>query len=128
MSRASASSSSTRNTIPVADTQATVFLKSNGVAYTEHEYDYVEHGGTEISAQALGVPEHEVVKTLVMQDEDARPLIVLMHGDRKVSERSIRDLPRVYINGGRRGFLLRIRTEDLEKTLKPQLVDVALED
>jgi Cys-tRNA(Pro) deacylase len=156
----------------VADTQATVFLKASGIAYTEHEYAYVEHGGTEVSAQALGVPEHEVVKTLVMQDEDARPLIVLMHGDRKVStrnlarqagkkriepckpevaqrhsgylvggtspfgtkkrlpvfmERSIRALPRVYINGGRRGFLLRINTEDLEKALRPQLVDVALE-
>jgi Cys-tRNA(Pro) deacylase len=155
----------------VADTQATVFLKARGIAYTEHEYAYVEHGGTEVSAQALGVPEHEVVKTLVMQDEDGQPLIVLMHGDRKVStknlarqagkkriepckpeaaqrhsgyqvggtspfgtkkrlpvfmERSIRDLPRVYINGGRRGFLVRITTEDLEKALRPQLVDVAL--
>lgn len=157
----------------MADTPATVFLKASGIAYTEHEYAYVEHGGTEVSAQALGVPEHEVVKTLVMQDEDAKPLIVLMHGDRKVStknlarqagrkriepcrpevaqrhsgyqvggtspfgtkkrlpvfmERSIRDLPRLYINGGRRGFLVGIRSEDLEKILRPQLVDVALED
>jgi Cys-tRNA(Pro) deacylase len=157
----------------VADTQATVFLKANGVSYTEHEYEYVEHGGTEVSARALGVPEHEVVKTLVMQDEEGKPLIVLMHGDRKVStknlarqagrkriepckpeaaqrhsgyqvggtspfgtkkrlpvfmERSIRDLPQIYINGGRRGFLVRIKTEALETTLKPQLVDVALED
>jgi Cys-tRNA(Pro) deacylase len=157
----------------VADTQATVFLKANGVSYTEHEYEYVEHGGTEVSARALGVPEHEVVKTLVMQDEAGKPLIVLMHGDRKVStknlarqagrkriepckpeaaqrhsgyqvggtspfgtkkrlpvfmERSIRDLPQIYINGGRRGFLVRIKTEELENALKPQLVDVALED
>jgi len=52
----------------VADTQATVFLKAHRVAYTEHEYQYVEHGGTAVSARALGVPEHEVVKTLVMQD------------------------------------------------------------
>jgi len=153
-------------------TPATEFLAAHAVAYTEHAYDYVEHGGTEVSAQALGVPEHEVVKTLVMQDEEGRPLVVLMHGDRKVStknlarqagrkriepckpeaaqrhsgyqvggtspfgtkkplpvfmERSIRDLPCIYINGGRRGFLLRIKTEDLEKTLKPQLVDVALD-
>jgi Cys-tRNA(Pro) deacylase len=150
-----------------------VFLKANGVSYTEHEYEYVEHGGTEVSARALGVPEHEVVKTLVMQDEAGKPLIVLMHGDRKVStknlarqagrkriepckpeaaqrhsgyqvggtspfgtkkrlpvfmERSIRDLPQIYINGGRRGFLVRIKTEELENALKPQLVDVALED
>jgi len=149
-----------------------VFLKANGISYTEHEYDYVEHGGTEVSAQALGVPEHEVVKTLVMQDEEGKPLIVLMHGDRNVStknlarqagrkriepckpeaaqrhsgyqvsgtspfgtkkrlpifvERSVLDLPFVYINGGRRGFLIRIKTGDLEKTLRPTLVDVALD-
>jgi Cys-tRNA(Pro) deacylase len=154
-------------------TPATEFLATHAVAYTAHEYDYVEHGGTEVSARALGVPEREVVKTLVMQDEEGKPLIVLMHGDRKVStknlarqagkkriepckpeaaqrhsgyqvggtspfgtkkrlpvfmERSIRALPHIYINGGRRGFLVRIRTEDLERTLKPQLVDVALDD
>jgi Cys-tRNA(Pro) deacylase len=147
-------------------------LATHAIAYTEHEYDYVEHGGTEVSARVLGVPEHEVVKTLVMQDEEGKPLIVLMHGDRKVStknlarqagrkriepckpeaaqrhsgyqvggtspfgtkkrlpvfmERSIRDLRHIYINGGRRGFLVRIKTEDLEKTLKPQLVDAALD-
>jgi Cys-tRNA(Pro) deacylase len=157
----------------VADTQATVFLKANGVAYTEHEYAYVEHGGTEVSAQSLGVTEHEVVKTLVMQDEDGKPLIVLMHGDRKVStknlarqagakriepckpdaaqrhsgyqvggtspfgtrkklpvymERSILDLASIYINGGRRGFLVRIAPQEIVRTLQPQLVDVALED
>jgi Cys-tRNA(Pro) deacylase len=157
----------------VADTPATVFLKEKGVAFTEHPYEYVEHGGTEISARALGVSEHEVVKTLVMQDENAKPLIVLMHGDRKVStknlarqagkkriepckpeaaqrhsgyqvggtspfgtrkplpvymERSILDLASIYINGGRRGFLVRIKTEELRKVLEPTLVDVALED
>jgi Cys-tRNA(Pro) deacylase len=157
----------------VADTPATVFLKGKGVAFTEHLYEYVERGGTEVSARSLGVPEHEVVKTLVMQDEAAKPLIVLMHGDRKVStknlarqagrkriepckpevaqrhsgyqvggtspfgtrkalavymERSIAELPSVYINGGRRGFLVRIKTEDLTKVLAPILVDVALED
>jgi Cys-tRNA(Pro) deacylase len=150
-----------------------MFLKANKVAYTGHEYDYVEHGGTEVSARSLGVTEHEVVKTLVMQDQDARPLIVLMHGDRKVStknlarqagvkrvepcqpevaqrhsgyqvggtspfgtrkklpvylERSILELPQIYINGGRRGFLVRISPQDLLRTLQPQLVDVALQD
>jgi len=157
----------------MADTPATMFLKANRVAYTEHEYDYVEHGGTEVSSRALGVPEHEVVKTLVMQDENAKPLIVLMHGDRKVStknlarqagvkrvepckpevaqrhsgyqvggtspfgtrkklpvylERSILALPRIYINGGRRGFLVGLVPTELERTLAPKLVDVALED
>jgi Cys-tRNA(Pro) deacylase len=157
----------------VADTQATVFLKANKVAYTEHEYEYVEHGGTGVSAKLLGVPEHAVVKTLVMQDDVAKPLIVLMHGDRKVStknlarqagrkriesckpdaaqrhsgyqvggtspfgtrkklpvymERSILELPKIYINGGRRGFLVGLSPTDLSRTLSPQLVDVALED
>jgi Cys-tRNA(Pro) deacylase len=157
----------------VADTPATVFLKANKVAYAEHEYKYVEHGGTEVSAQSLGVTEHEVVKTLVMQDEAGKPLIVLMHGDRKVStknlarqagrksiepcrpeaaqrhtgyqvggtspfgtrkplpiymERSIAALPAIYINGGRRGLLVKIKTQELVSVLKPELVDVALED
>jgi Cys-tRNA(Pro) deacylase len=154
-------------------TPATAFLKAKGIAFTEHPYGYVEHGGTEVPAQALGVPEREVIKTLVMQDEHARPLVVLMHGDRKVStknlarqsgrkaiepcrpdvaqrhsgyqvggtspfgtrkplpvfmERSITRLPAVYINGGRRGLLVKLRTEDLIAALKPTLVDVALED
>jgi len=157
----------------MADTQATVFLKAHRVAYTEHEYQYVEHGGTQVSARALGVSEHEVVKTLVMQDEAARPLIVLMHGDRKVStknlarqagvkriepctpeaaqrhsgyqvggtspfgtrkklrvylERSILGLAKIYINGGRRGFLVGLAPGDIVRTLAPQLVDVALEN
>ena len=154
-------------------TPATEFLKTHGIAITEHSYEYVEHGGTAISAESLGVPEHEVVKTLVMQDERALPLIVLMHGDRKVStknlarqagrksiepcrpdvaqrhtgyqvggtspfgtrkalpiymERSIAALPAIYINGGRRGLLVRIKTQELVSVLKPQFVEVALED
>ncbi len=154
-------------------TPGTEFLAQHGVAYTEHEYDYVEHGGTRVSSESLGVPEHEVVKTLVMQDERAKPLIVLMHGDRKVStknlarqagrksiepckpevaqrhtgyqvggtspfgtrkplpifmERSIAELAAIYINGGRRGFLVRITTKDLVSVLRPQLVEVALEN
>jgi len=155
----------------MADTPATMFLKENDIAYSEHEYAYVEHGGTEVSARALGVEEHQVVKTLVMQDEDAKPLIVLMHGDKKVStknlarqagrkriepckpdvaqrhsgyqvggtspfgtrkkmpiyvERSILALPRIYINGGRRGFLVGIDPKGLEK-LTPLPVDAALD-
>ena len=157
----------------MADTPATVLLKASRVSYTEHEYDYVEHGGTEVSARALGVPEHDVVKTLVMQDENERPLIVLMHGDRKVStknlarqagvkriepcrpdaaqrhsgypvggtspfgtrkklavylERSILELPRIYINGGRRGFLVGMAPGEIVRLLQPILVDVALQD
>ena len=155
----------------MADTPATMFLKAHKVAYTEHEYEYIEHGGTEVSASSLGVPEHHVVKTLVMQDEDAKPLIVLMHGDKKVStknlarqagrkriepcrpdvaqrhsgyqvggtspfgtkkrmpiyvERSILELPRIYINGGRRGFLVCISSKDLN-VLGPLPVDAALD-
>jgi Cys-tRNA(Pro) deacylase len=151
-------------------TPATEFLAKHAVAYTEHHYEYVEHGGTAVSSQSLGVPENEVVKTLVMEDEEKKPLIVLMHGDRKVStkelarqanrkriepckpdvaqrhtgyqvggtspfgtrkllpvfiERSILELPAIYINGGRRGFLVRISSGDLMKVLQPALVDVA---
>jgi len=150
-----------------------VFLRRHGVAYTEHEYDYVEHGGTEVSARALGVPEHDVVKTLVMQDEAGKPLIVLMHGDRTVStknlarqaerkrvspcrpevaqrhsgyqvggtspfglrkpmplymERSILGLPAIYINGGRRGYLLCLDPRAIARVLDPVLVDAALAD
>ena len=157
----------------MADTPATVFLKRHGVAYTEHEYDYVEHGGTEVSSRELGVAEHEVVKTLVMQDENGKPLLVLMHGDRTVStknlarqagakriepcrpdaaqrhsgyqvggtspfgtrkklpvylERSILGLAKIYINGGRRGYLVGISPAELSRVLQPTLVEVALED
>jgi len=154
-------------------TPATEFLRAHGIGYTEHYYEYVEHGGTAVSAQSLGVPEREVVKTLVMQDEQSKPLIVLMHGDRKVStkqlarqagkksiepckpdaaqrhsgyqvggtspfgtrkplpvymERSIQVLPAIYINGGRRGFLVNLNTQDLIAVLKPHFVEVALKD
>jgi Cys-tRNA(Pro) deacylase len=151
-------------------TPATHMLVKHGVSYTVHEYEYVEHGGTAVSSESLGVPEHEVVKTLVMEDEEKKPLIVLMHGDRKVStkdlarqiarrrvepcrpevaqrhtgyqvggtspfglrkplpvfiERSILELPAIYINGGRRGFLVRITPADLVRLLSPTPVDVA---
>src|SRR5215212_3033820 len=70
-------------------TSATEFLAEHGVAYTEHQYEYVERGGTAVSSSSLGVPEHEVVKTLVMEDEGKKPLIVLMHGDRTVSTKAL---------------------------------------
>ena len=73
----------------VSETPATQFLRRHGIAFTEHVYDYVEHGGTSESSRQLGVPEHEVVKTLVMQDERAQPLIVLMHGDKTVSTKNL---------------------------------------
>ena len=146
----------------VSETPATAFLKKHGVAYTEHVYEYVERGGTRVSAAALGVDEHHVVKTLVMEDDAKRPLIVLMHGDREVStknlarqagvkriepcapevaqrhsgyqiggtspfgtrkrvpvyvERTILDLPKIYINGGRRGFLVGIDPQALARVL-----------
>ena len=78
-----------KKTAHVSETPATAFLRRHGVAFTEHVYDYVEHGGTAESSRRLGVPEHQVVKTLVMQDERAQPLIVLMHGDRQVSTKNL---------------------------------------
>jgi len=152
-------------------TPATAFLAKEGVSYTEHFYEYVEHGGTSVSSNALGVPEHEVVKTLVMETDKGDPLIVLMHGDRKVStkelaraagakrifpckpevaqrhsgylvggtspfgtrkpmpvylEKSVLDLPRIFINGGRRGYLLGMLSSEIVRTLSPTLVEVAL--
>ncbi len=157
----------------VSETPATAFLKKNKVAYTEHIYAYEEHGGTTVSARELGVPEHEVVKTLVMEDEAKRAFIVLMHGDRKVStknlarqigakkvepctpeaanrhsgylvggtspfgtrkklpvyvEKSVLDLQKIYINGGRRGYLVGIDPAELERVLDLKCVEAALED
>jgi Cys-tRNA(Pro) deacylase len=73
----------------VSETPATQFLRQQGVAFSEHVYDYVEHGGTAESARQLGRDEHAVVKTLVMQDDKAQPLIVLMHGDKLVSTKNL---------------------------------------
>ena len=143
------------------------------VEFTGHPYEYEEKGGTEVSARELGVPEHAMVKTLVMEDDAKNPLIVLMHGDLKVStrelariigaksivpcnpdtanrhsgyvlggtspfgtrkklpvymERSILALETVWINGGRRGFLVSLVPGEIVRTLAPMLVDVALED
>ncbi|MES2106003.1 MAG: Cys-tRNA(Pro) deacylase [Pseudomonadota bacterium] len=157
----------------VSETQATQFLRKHGVAFSEHPYEYEEHGGTSVSARELGVEEHHVVKTLVMQDEAAKPLIVLMHGDRKVStknlarqigcksvepckpevaqrhsgymiggtspfgtkktmpvyvEKGILELEKIYINGGRRGYLVGIRPAVLAETLQAKPVECALEE
>lgn len=145
-------------------------LRENGVAFTNHPYTYEERGGTEVSARELGVAEHAVIKTLIMEDDAKRPLIVLMHGDREVStkalarhigvktispctpavadrhsgyqvggtspfgtrkampvymERSISELARIYVNGGRRGYLVGLDPADLIRLLKPTLVDAA---
>lgn len=156
----------------VSETPATAWLRRHGISFVEHTYDYVEHGGTAVSSHSLDVPEHLVLKTLVMQDEQARPLLVLMHGDRKVStknlarqvgckriepcapevaqrhtgyqvggtspfgvrkalpvyvERSALSLDRVYINGGRRGFLVEIAPNVLNGPLRAVPVDCALD-
>ena len=72
-----------------AETPATSMLKQHGVTYTEHVYEYVEHGGTSVSSSSLGVDEHHVVKTLIFEDDKRQPLCVLMHGDRKVSTKEL---------------------------------------
>jgi Cys-tRNA(Pro) deacylase len=155
----------------ISETPATQMLRQAGVAFTEHPYDYVEHGGTAESARALGVVEHNVIKTLVMQDEKAQPLIVLMHGDCTVStknlareigvksvepckpdvaqrhsgymvggtspfglkklmpvyvEAAVLDLPRIFINGGRRGFLVGIAPQVLVGLVQAKPVRCAL--
>jgi len=156
----------------VSETPATAFLKKNKVAFTEHPYEYEERGGTRVSSEKLGVEEHAVVKTLVMEDDDKKPLVILMHGDRDVStknlarqigkkrvepckpevaerhsgyqvggtspfglrkpmpvyvEKTILDLERIYINGGRRGFLVGIAPSELVRVVGAKSVEVALE-
>ena len=156
-----------------AATPAPLFPAKHGVAFTEHHYEYVEHGGTAVSSASLGVPEHEVVKTLVMETDKGEPLVVLMHGDRKVStkelarvarvkrvfpckpedatrhsgylvggcspfgtrkpmpvylERSILAAARIYINGGRRGYLVGIAPAEIVRVLSPVLVEVGREE
>ena len=155
----------------VSATPATDWLRAHGIAFSEHPYDYVDHGGTAESARQLGVDEHAVVKTLVMQDDKAEPLMVLMHGDRQVStknlareigvksvepcrpevaqrhsgylvggtspfgtrktmrvfvESSVLELPRIYINGGRRGYLVGIAPQVLLQPLGAKAVRCAL--
>lgn len=157
----------------ISETPATQFLRKHKVAFSEHPYAYEEHGGTAVSARELGVDEHQVIKTLVMQDEAAKPLIVLMHGDRKVStknlarqigcksvepckpdvanrhsgylvggtspfgtrkqmpvyvEESILAFDKIYINGGRRGYLVGIDPQVLPTVLPLTAVHCALEE
>lgn len=152
------------------ETPATRFLKQHHIAFSTHLYDYEPHGGTHVSSRELNVPEHAVVKTLIMEDEHSNPMVVLMHGDKKVStkelarqlgckkvepctpetanrhsgylvggtspfglrkklpilmEKTILDLPLIYINGGRRGFLVGIHPHDMVKALQPQFVEIA---
>jgi Cys-tRNA(Pro) deacylase len=153
-------------------TNAVRVLREHGVAFTHHPYEYVERGGTEVSARELGVDEHAVIKTLVMEDDAKRPFVVLMHGDREVStknlarrlgvksvapcapavadrhsgyqvggtspfgtrrsmpvymQRTIADLPYLYVNGGGRGYLVGMTPADLVRVLSPEPVDVAIE-
>ena len=157
--------------IHIAETQATAFLKANKVTFTEHPYEYLEHGGAQHSAEVLGFDPFTVIKTLVMQDQDAQPLLVLMHGNRKVStknlarqigaksiepctpaiankhsgylvggtspfgtrkvmpvyiEESILTLPRIAINGGRRGYLLGMDPQVCVSLLGAKSVQCAL--
>lgn len=156
-----------------SETPATTVLKAHQVAYTEHVYEYVEHGGTSVSSSALGVDEHHVVKTLIFEDDKRAPLCVLMHGDCKVStkelarqigakrvapckpedahrhsgymvggcspfglrkpmpiyiEASILALERIFINGGRRGFLVGLAPAEVVRVVSPKMVNVALKE
>ena len=151
-------------------TPAVRVLREHGVEFSHHPYAYEERGGTEVSARELGVDEHAVIKTLIMEDDRKQPMIVLMHGDREVSTKNlarhlgvkavspcapavadrhsgyqvggtspfgtkrsmpvymqatIAELPRVYINGGRRGYLVGLAPADAIRVLKPTLVDIA---
>jgi Cys-tRNA(Pro) deacylase len=153
-------------------TPAVRMLRQHAVAFEPHLYDYVEHGGTTRSSSELGVPEHQVVKTLVFETDAKKPLVVLMHGDKQVSaknlarhmgvksvspckpeiaekwtgyqvggtspfgtrtklpvyvESTILELERIWINGGKRGFLVAIAPKVLVELLAPELVSVAIE-
>lgn len=156
----------------VSETPATALLKAQGVDFTEHPYEYLEHGGANHSAEVLGQDPFIVVKTLIMQDEAAKPLVVLMHGNRKVStknlarqigrksvepckpdvanrhsgylvggtspfgtkrempvyiEQTLLELPRIFINGGRRGYLVNIDPQVCVRLLNAQAVHCAIE-
>jgi Cys-tRNA(Pro) deacylase len=148
-------------------------LRTHNIAFTDHLYEYEEKGGTTVSARELGVDEHAVVKTLVMEDDARQPLVVLMHGDLKVStkelarvigvktiapcnpdtanrhsgyvvggtspfgtrkkmplymEQSILELPKIYINGGKRGYLVGVDPKDVARALAPVMVKVGITD
>lgn len=157
----------------ISETPATQFLRRQGAAFGEHPYEYVDHGGTGESARQLGVPEHDVVKTLVMEDERAQPMVVLMHGDCSVStknlarqigcksvqpckpevaqrhsgymvggtspfgtkkrmpvyvEATVLELEKIYINGGRRGYLVSLDPKLLTALVDAKPVECALPD
>lgn len=159
----------TRIDYPV--TPAVRELRDNTIPFVPHQYTFEEHGGTQASAIALGVPEHQVIKTLVMETDERKPLMVLMHGDCEVStktlarilgvkrvepasssdalkhtgyqfggtspfgtrnrlpvyaEKTIFDLPRIYINGGKRGFLVEIAPADIRRAITVMEVEVAI--
>ncbi|MDD2540400.1 MAG: Cys-tRNA(Pro) deacylase [Desulfuromonadaceae bacterium] len=150
-------------------TAAVRVLRAEKVAFSDHLYAYEDKGGTAVSSRELGVDEHAVIKTLVMEDDNRKPLIVLMHGDLQVStkelariigvkqvspcstevaqklsgyqvggtspfgtrfplpvymEESIASLPKIYINGGKRGYLVGVAPKELVRVLKPRLVSV----
>jgi len=152
-------------------TPAIRLLKQHKIDHSQHLYNYEERGGTTVSARELGVDEHQVIKTLVMEDEQRKPLIVLMHGDQEVStkelarsvgvksispcnpeaalkhtgyqvggtspfatrkampvyiEKTITTLPRIYINGGKRGFLVRLTPQSVIDLLQPTMVEVGI--
>ena len=156
----------------IPTTPATRLLEKEGVAFTTHQYSYVEKGGTANAARQLGFDEHQIVKTLIMEDDARNPVIILMHGDRQVStrelartlgvkgihpcapevatkhtgyllggtspfgtrhalpvciEETILDLPRIYLNGGKRGFLLGLDPKDAARVLDAKPVRVAIE-
>ncbi len=156
----------------VSETPAKALLRRHGVVFTEHPYEYLEHGGAQHSAKVLGLDPFTVVKTLIMQDQDAKPLVVLMHGNRKVStknlarqigaksvepcapevanrhsgylvggtspfgtrrqmpvymEETILTLPRIAINGGRRGYLVGIDPKVCTELLGAEPVQCAIE-
>ena len=151
-------------------TMAVRVLRDNSVEFTHHLYEYEERGGTTVSARELGVDEHAVIKTLIMEDDQKKPMIVLQHGDREVStknlarqlgvksiapctpavadrhsgyqvggtspfgtkrampvymERTIAKLPKIYVNGGKRGYLVGIAPVDVIGILEPIMVDAA---
>ncbi len=157
----------------VSETPATGWLKKNKIKFEEFPYEYLEHGGTAQAAKSFGIDEHAVIKTLIMQDEHAKPLVILMHGDCEVStknlarqigvkhiepcrpdvaqrnsgyqvggtspfgtkkkmpiyvEESILGLPQIYINGGRRGYMIKIDSSVLETHLAAKRVNCALPD
>ena len=171
MGRAGAGLTAVAKKQHVSQTPATQLLRANGVAFTEHPYEYLEHGGAQHSAAVLGLDPFSVVKTLVMQDQDASPLLVLMHGNRTVStknlarqigaksvepckpevanrhsgylvggtspfgtrrampvyiESTILELPRIAINGGRRGYLVGIDPQVCVRLLDARPVQCAL--